>query len=412
MAAAIDFQWRQCFTSFVILGSTLVLSACGGGGGGGGGNRVVPRGYDKVSCSASPPDVGPAALFPHLTQTRFVKGIFAKPYDRADLEAVLDSSAVSTTEYVKGLGIQLFRIPRADLKGACQTFFNLDEASPELAEVWNRAAGGVGGDGQLAGLYWENCGTSCRDAELVQPTILVDEATDRWTLIHEMMHHNFNMSRKADRTIPGYTPTVRAMQRSLQRVDKLMKEFTAKADEKVLGDLALEAEVLSKSLYDLAVRGLLEEVAVEGLLLQEWTEGRLKAGNAQATKSSLWYMTGSRESALSRFDSVTDVIQLIKKETTKHSWAVPEAATRVETYVQWVMDSTKKVIDDAKEQVEKKTGQKLSPQSFFAFDGQKIAHMQAHLDSHLDSLEGSEALKEFDEAMAELRDRYQVLFLK
>lgn len=367
----------------------LGLAGCSAGGGGGGETgRVVPRDYDKIACRNNAPDAGPNALFQNKTKTEFVFGVFNKPYDRYDLEAVLDASAVSTTDYVRSLGVNLFRVARANLGGACQTYFNLEEVPTDLRSVWDRASGGIS-DGRLAGLYWDNCQTRCQDFEIVSPTILVDEASDRWTLVHEMMHHNFNQGRKANRSIIPYTPLVRQMQRSLQRIEKWMNEHKDRADVTKLESIVAETESLNRSLYELEVRGSFEEVALEALLIREWTEGRMTGGNLQAAESSLWYMEASRKNGLATFQEVRGLLNYVKSEATKNAFTAPANIPRIEAAIVEIESQTQKVIDDARKRVDaKKTGKGLRP--LFRLDPRMATHLKAHLDQR----EGAAALQD------------------
>lgn len=370
--------------------TSFMLAACSGGGGGSGdAGRVVPRDYDKIACRNNAPDVGPNALFQNKNQTEFVYGVFNKPFDRFDLEAVLDASAVSTTDYVRGLGINLYRVPRANLAGACQTFFNLDEVPADLRVTWDRASGGIS-DGRLAGLYWDDCQGRCQDFEIVRPTILVDEASDRWTLVHEMMHHNFNQGRKADRNIIPYTPLVRQMQRSLQRIDKWTREHQAQPELAKLESIAAESESLTRSLYELEVRGSFEEVALEAQLIGEWVAGRFKTGTTQTAQSSLWYMDASRKNGLATFQDVTRILNFVKTEAQKNSWTTPANVARVEAQIADIDAETAKVLARARQLVESKNGGK-SVAAFWRVD----PSIQAHLKSHLNEREGAQAIQGF-----------------
>lgn len=384
-------------SSLLVLFAFALAACSGGGGGGGGGGRVVPRDYDKIACRNNAPDSGPNALFQNKNRTEFVLGVFDKPYDRFDLEAVLDASAVSTTDYVRSLGVTLFRVPRVNLAGACQTYFNLDEAPTDLRVVWDRASGGIS-DGRLAGLYWDNCQGRCQDFEIVSPTILVDEASDRWTLVHELMHHNFNQGRKANRNIIPYTPLVRQMQRSLQRVEKLMRDHGDRPELATLESIVAETESLQRSLYELEVRGSFEEVALEAQLIREWAANRFKGGGVPAAQSSLWYMDASRKNGLATFQEVRTILNYVRKEAVKNAWTEPAGIARVERAIADVEANTLKVLEDARKLVEAKNGGKgLRP--FLKLDPALLAHLEAHLLER----ESGPALRDFRAEMQRLR---------
>jgi hypothetical protein len=388
----------------VLVPMFFCLQACDSGGGGGPASRVVPRDYDKIACKNQAPDQGKNALFQNKNMTEFVMGFFNKPYDRHDLEAVLDASSVSTTDYVKSLGVELFRVPRTQLAGACQTFFNLDEAAEELKTVWNRASGGVS-DGRLAGLYWDNCGDSCQDFAIVRPTILVDEASDRWTLVHELMHHNFNQARKADRGIIPYTPLVRGLQRSINKIEKLMREHQLRPELSKLEAITTEAETVNRSLFELEKRGSFEEVALEAQLILEWYQGRFTSGNIQSAQSSLWYMDTTRKQGLASFDDVTTVLNFVKAEAKKNTWAIPSAVPRIEAAIEQINAETLQVLVDARKRVDEKSKKLGKPLGFFKLPAGSLEHLHAHMNQR----EGAAALREFRLKMETLRSEFPEL---
>lgn len=434
---ALQLNWLLVSTRSAVSflsGAALLgtLTACSGGGGGGGGQSFTAPGYDKIACAAQPPDEGPSAVFANNSQTNFVPSFFFKPYDRFDLDAVLDASAVSTTDYVKSLGIKLFRIPRAELKGACQTFFNLDVAAAPLRSIWDEAAGGGGaGGGTLAGLYFEYCDRDCQERSIISPHILVDEASDRWTLIHELMHHNFNVGRKADRHIASLGTVRSLIRRHTNRLKSLMDDYKNLPNQQYLYDIAKEGDSLAKALYDLSVRNAFEEVAIEAQLIEEYAAGRLKGVSPHSPRSGLWYMNQSRNEGLQRFDEVKGLLNFVKDEADKNFWPEPKAAAvEAEKFIKQVTDETEAIIKTAEAKVENMgtprnppgtrpaspgsapgesdpasatgTGPIATPQGLRT-TGRSTLDRHAHLDTHLDHLEGADVLREFDRAMDEIR---------
>lgn len=394
--------WFSIFFGFLM---GMTLSGCGDSGGSSGGGRLVPPGYDEKACSSQKPDEGPNALFNNLNQTSFVLGPLQKPYDRYDLEAVLDASSVSTTEYVKSLGVQLFRIPRADLAGACQTFYNLAPAPADLEATWNRASGGVSGNFRLAGLYWDNCGNSCREFSVVKPTILVDEASDRWTLVHEMMHYNFNQGRAADRSRPSYYALNLQMRRSLMIIERSLQSLSEAANEADLEKAARESEVLANTAYLINVNSIFEEVALEALLIREWAEGRFIHKNAWAPQSSLKYMESARRQGLSNLGKVTELSQRLRKVAEQNSWtnSLP-FLERADIKIKLAADETQDLIRDSRRLV----NEKLNGESRSKSGDNDWQSLDIHSHRHLDQLEGSEALKEMSNRLKKMKELYKL----
>lgn len=386
-----------CFSKLLMsslaLGSVVALSSCGSGGGGGGGERVVPPDFN--SCDQKP-DTGAAAIAANSTQTQWVPSeFFAKPYDRFDLEAVLDASSVSTTDYVRSLGVNLNRIPRESLKNACPTYYNLPAADKTLSAIWSEAAGGSTGNGKLAGLFFELCGDggfpSCKDREVVNPTILVDEASDRWTLVHEMMHYNFNQARKAATDLP----TDSWLKRATKGYAADMKTaFKAYQDMPNRDDLSLAVKnfrglvEVGKETY---VRHALEEMTIEGMLINRWADGKFKNVSAKAPESGVWYMGYSRDQFIPSLPPLEEVADILKKAADDNFW--PEISADVAKISEMINNSrleTKAMIETAKARIQAKQNSngenqfsESSLSAYLAGEEFNIVNFEASIRAHL-----------------------------
>ncbi|CAN5657266.1 hypothetical protein BH10BDE1_BH10BDE1_27080 [soil metagenome] len=338
------------------VGTAFSITACGGGGGGGGDTRLVT---DFSACDTKP-DVGSSALYQNSTRTEFVVSrFFEKPYDRYDLEAVLDASSTSTTTYVQSLGISLYRIPRESMKGQCPTYFNLAAPNAMLKSIWSEAAGGNTGDGKLAGLFFELCGggggtPACRAREMVQPTILVDEASDRWTLVHEMMHYNFNQARKASAEMPTTQKIERNVQDAVAKFKKSIEDFEKLPNRGDLQTATDSLRTLIESGKQIYVRRSLEEMTIEGMLIDLWASGDFKNVANGAPASGVWYMNFSRDQflqTLSPFDKACDEL---KTRADANFW--PEISSDADAMKTMIEDSrteTGDMIETAKAKIKR-----------------------------------------------------------
>ncbi len=331
------------------------LTACGGGGGGGSESRVVT---DFSACDKMP-DVGASAISENSTKTEFVvSDFFEKPFDRFDLEAVLDASSTSTTAYVRSLGIGLYKIPRTKMAGQCPTYFNLPLAPKPFQSIWSQASSGNTGNGQLAGLFFEFCGdgtgAGCRPRDMVQPTILVDEASDRWTLVHEMMHYNFNQTRKGIPEIRTNFEIERALSAASKRFQKAMGDFKTLPNQ---GDLFQASEALrevAELTREVAVRRPLEEVSIEGLLIDLWAKGEFKNVSAHAPSSGVWYMTYSRDQFFNLLPPLEQSVAEIKALAEENVWdATLKDATETEDLLASMRHEVDTKIEEAKRKIKK-----------------------------------------------------------
>lgn len=274
------------------------------------------------------------------TEKLVVSEFFGKRYNRSMLESVLTASAVATGRYVSEvLGGRVYRIPRDTMPGAvvCPMFTELPVAPDDLRELWDRFAGGGIGGWRLAGLYFEDCGRdgfACDDRVMVRPTILIDEARDRWTLVHEMMHFNFSRERKLDPQMPPLSTLAMEAAASKKAVKDLFAAYRAEPKRELLSKLQAHSSwLLRQWFYHTMVHTVLEEIAVEGLLLDEFLAKRLRNVSPNSLEIALMYMERSFERMLTEYEapvirevgpstdiSLRSLRTFIYNEATKHKW--------------------------------------------------------------------------------------------
>lgn len=374
------------FISLSIL--ILTLSACGGRSSTPApAERRVPDlpTYDKSTCLFQPYE-GQAAVYSNLGANQILsEPVFGKKFDRADLDAILNASATETSFYVQDLGVKVFKIPRAE---GCPTYYSLPEADADLRNFWNKIAGG-GGEGQLAGLYFENTNTT-NDTQVVNPTILVYESSDRWTLVHEMMHHNFNVQRKADPTSQPISEATNELQRLASAVDMLISSYNVSANKSDLRQLAVNADRLTTLIEHLLVNSIWEEIALEKLLMEEKLAGRLNYVSTESLQSAAWYIGYARKEGMRQFEPLGELFRLVLSEADKNFWdditAIGKGALgRIER----IEKRTAEVERSARER--SGLGNQALQFEYAAF----ILLDPRGLDGHLQNLPGVEALEEF-----------------
>ncbi len=302
-----------------VLGFAFLLLACSPQGPEDNAPRRIPElpQYDRSACrDVQPYEGGEAPRGNHLQNNFVTENAFNKPYDRADLDAVLNASAVQTSVYVMDMGVNVYRIPRA--RNQCPMFYALPEVPSNLRAVWDEIAGGSG-QGQLAGAYFEICEGTCPDKSMANPTILVHEASDRWTLVHEMMHHNFNALRKASSTesINSIRERVRSGQVNLEQ---LVDSYDQNRNRQTLTSIANQVYTLINSIYVLMVNTTFEEIAIESLLLEEAAAGNYTFISRDSAQSAIWYIKLSRQDGLRHFAAFSDVLLKISREASRNEW--------------------------------------------------------------------------------------------
>jgi hypothetical protein len=326
--------------TLIISFSALLLSGCPSETKG---NKVIPEDPSLKACEFKPNEGGAAVSSASTADRIESSGFFNKNYDVLDLEAVLRASTQSTADFVKSLGVAVYKIPGPQ-KSQCKQFSFLETAPQNLEEQWQENGGLVGnekprqGGGFLAGLYIDfNAGSR----RIGNPTILIYEPVDRWTIVHEMMHHNFNKTRKADpnfKSTPYLNVELRNNQAALLSLYNGFQSIPDVNDlRKIISLLELQLELSHQSM----VQGPYEEVAIEAMLLERAINGRFRFVAIDANSSS-WYMKSSQEKgeALVRtYDTLMTPSGRVVKDNLR-AWAQSEAEARV-----WpeVVELTKKL---------------------------------------------------------------------
>ncbi len=401
---------------------TMTVSACGGGGGGGGGGgHAVPK-ADYSACDQHP-EVGPSALVGNATKTEFVKSeFFNKPYDRYDLEAVLDASVASTIQYVNSLGINLKKVVTGSPGGKCPNYFSVANPPDNLLAIWNEAAAGMtNNNSSLQGLFFEFCGqgagAGCKDREMVNPTILVNHVADRWTLVHELMHYNFNQGRKADMDIPSTMRLDQMTKYHSNQFKKFLTDFEALPNRGDLSNAVSELEMLVQIGHHALARKPLEEIAIEGMLIDLWAKGEFK--NSGSREPSTWYMEHSRTEVMKQSGELSGFIAPLKKAAEENFWPeISEQIVKVEDLMQMPERETLRMIKEAKAKIAKKLGRVDSEErgstlppimgmtslhahdEEVSFDADQSAE---HARAHLDQVDREGAAKKFIEEIRKLR---------
>lgn len=308
-----------------VSGGLALTTGCGGSSGSAA--NVVT---DFSACNQKP-DAGASAIASNAAKTEWVQSdFFNKPYDRYDLEAVLDASSTSTTNYVQSLGINLNRIPTDDASKQCPTYYNLPAATGDFAKIWDQASSGIAPPAHLAGLFFEYCGAggrSCSETEMVNPTILVFESSDRWTLVHEMMHYNFTQARKASTTLASSGYLDRAAKGLAARMAATYKDFVAMPNRADLTSVVADLRTLAETHKEIFVRKSLEEISIEGMLIDLWSKNILR--NATTRVPDTWYMEFSRDQFLPTLPQFEKMGADLKKAADDNFW--PEISADVDS---------------------------------------------------------------------------------
>jgi len=329
----------------------LSLTACGGGGGGGGsGAEVVRIPPSKPSYGV---DEGEAAKMETLSQLNPVSTYFDKRYNRPNLEGVLRASGNESAKYIQAMDVSLYRVPTS---AQVPYFLKLSLAPDNLVTVWNDAAGGVT-DGTLAGLYFEACGfVRCQTPSNPMPTILVAQTSTRWTIVHEMMHHLFNMQRKREGTL-SYGSAIQRLDQSTKRLQYDIDQFKQFNDRAYLDQAAgVFEESLKWTKAALAAQAL-EETTVERVLVDEWANERLFYVDKTSPVNAVWYMATNAQKALEFTATLHDtLLQVLQFTDDAQATAAHDRIAQIIENLDGYNSEIKKTVTDAAIVVKQKVG--------------------------------------------------------
>lgn len=276
-------------------------------------NRVQYN-KDPEQCANLQSYSGDLALMQNLNITNVQKAAFDKPYNRADLEAVLGASNDETYKYGFASGIEIYKIPLDVGPDACLFQKDLPAAPENLSQFWlsnlmptDPSEGYVDGVFLAAGI-----------STYPKRSIVIRETAGRRTLVHELMHYNFWKTRTAlngsDWIIYG---ALNANGKSASEAYDTYKASETEANLTALAQKVYERALLS---YDALVIGSFEEIADEGLLLDEWSAGRLKMVSKRSLVSAAWYINYSKDSADKDLREVGSLNEWVKTEATAKSF--------------------------------------------------------------------------------------------
>jgi hypothetical protein len=418
------------FMGLAVLAFLSALTGCAKSGSELTPSRVVPR-ENIESCKTRPTEGGLAIMANVNLDDVSTSPFFDKKYDQADLEAVSDASINATVDYVRALGVAVYRVPQAAIKGpakkpsageeTCSNYRALKPAPTDVLETWKRATGGDLGTGRVVGLYTDLCGVSwsslCSETRAVRPTILLDETADRWTLVHEMLHHDFNLQRKATPGTPSNSSLLSTITQNLDQIEKLQNAYKKQLRLSTLLNLAKALDATTRTVYDLLVRTDFEEIAVEGLLVDAYTSGSLKNISDNAVPSALWYMEDARRRGLERLHNLDEHLDFVDAEAQAYLWPLVSAQTiATRAFIQSLESRTSYYVTRAKagvtrlpkpsSQTPSRTGLTdwlgLAPQFFQGLDA-----LDQAFDDHLETLEGAQALRLFQVRIRQLKQELQ-----
>ena len=292
---------------------SIGASGCGSDGSQGPQDVIPDNGmsaYQHASCQYQFEDGGSAdyalAATPDLVTT-----YFGKKFDFAPVHAVESASARATVDLFRTQNVKIHQVPKS--VSNCHIFSSLDVAPSDYQSEWDSASGGDTNGGTIVGLYIEK-GNSAVSSSSASAEIGIREDANRWVVVHEFMHHQF----ETYATSHGRSPTL--LKKDLSEKAQILKS-AAKAyqNQQTRENLtALSRAMLSvmPDIRELVTRYPLEEVTIETYLQKQF-----KAGAFQfmpfLEDSSNWYIASSAKKAQKMLGQFDDLLSSLANESAR-----------------------------------------------------------------------------------------------
>lgn len=219
---------------------------------------------------------------------------FDKKFERHHFRAVAFASGEKTIDYVQRVGD--LKVWRANAStGGCSFFGSLGSAPSNFKDLWNKYAGSIKG-GSLLGLYLSK---NYHEVPGHQPTIMLRDDSDRWTIVHEFLHHLFEMYREKDGqpTAEIYS----AFQKNVVKL-KALADSPSNLPASLKKQRLLELIASLTSHFDYKIHFLtdtaLEEMTIETLMMNEFRKFKYLAKNFKYSITYVIYSSKNAEKSL------------------------------------------------------------------------------------------------------------------
>ena len=283
--------------------AALSLSACSGSGSGGDSSQREPKtyGFPTQSCVYGLLE-GQSADVSQLQQKTVEHASFDKPYNAALFRAVAKSNIPSTIELISKTAAVVYQADAAPTQEcSVDLFSSLPTLPSDLRSKWMSAAPE---DAQsiLLGLYLPMNSRPDNDLPSVSnhAAIIVRKNTNRWTLVHEFMHHLF-MLESVER---GYNEKVAfaKYKETIENVKAIENDATLSNSQKIEKHVLNYVELVAAFDSQL-IHFTLEEMTIEKAMKEASSSRKL----LYAPESSNWYIHSSAEKARETWNHVKEL---------------------------------------------------------------------------------------------------------
>lgn len=313
------------FKLYFLVGILAALTACDNGGGGGKkkvDNDAIVNDTNtdsdpdekmtfeqiiiKTSCEVKPQE-GEKASEGNIEKIQTLT--FDKPINIAKIDAIERASINSTFQtFNKDNKVQIVKTDKISHKscsplGIAPSYKKFDQ----LDVFWNEANGEFGANSTLLGLYKPQ--EPNVKGLTVKAALFVREDTTKWTLVHEYMHHLFEMTKREKQNIYSYKSRAEYESAYLNYV-KFNNEY--KKTKQVTPEFIGSILTFVKETREFAVGFPIEEITIENYLLELKENSRLQKTTNFDNLSAKSYISSSAKNAIKLIDQIVDLADAAK----------------------------------------------------------------------------------------------------
>lgn len=254
----------------------FALSACSGGSSERRTRLVTARNQNTHSCDFQKTE-GDTVDMKMLSQTNLKKALFGKEYNSSLLEAVFAANVESSVKFMQQTGVSLYKASQLPTANCSSSLFGALPPMPAdiAASFDSLEKESLKKEKTILGLYLAKDiqGHAAEKSLKDKAVIILRENTNRWTLVHEFMHHLFKL-RLAEQGVDVYVQDSRIRQ-LIAKMNEIYKNDKTSEEQKIteIAPYYAQYAALAESMTLLYP---LEEVATEVLMQNEYAAGKLK----------------------------------------------------------------------------------------------------------------------------------------
>lgn len=325
------FMKRRTNVALCIL--ILVLSSCSSESGNS--NKFIEltqTGVQLASCQYGYDEGEPSPK--ELPAQDYKTTYFGKKYDQSLLYAIASTSGRETVRFAGLTGVNYYRVDLSSMDG-CNYTISLDLAPWDLDKDFRLANKRL--DGSILGIFYdqERIAMVTKNS-LTKPAIVVKNNSDRYTLVHEFMHHLFSKKQK-----DGELTVAKQLAEKDEAYTKAEAIFDIEPSEENYHHLVVSYYEYVKILIQYMSQYSLEEMTIETELSSLFENGALKYVHELRRTNGDRYILNSSEVAMEMIKSLKLVHQKIRSYNMKYNSAESQV----------ISNQTQSKIDEVESQI-------------------------------------------------------------